>query len=195
MRYNNHIFKTFFLSVLIALIFSACEYQDIRNASYPDNLIYMPTAKNGVYIINLATTDSVSPATFGSTYQYKIDVPNNQFIIPLGVYLSGVKTQAGFSVSVALNTDTVTSLLSQATYAGYEVLPTTNLKFLNKVDFGKNQQDVTLNLTIDYDYLKANLTKKYLLAVTVSSVDVQTNTKLSTTIISLNLQFLSTATH
>ena len=195
MRYNNHIYKTFFLSVLIALIFSGCEYQDIRSATYPDNQIYMPAAKNGVYIINSATPDSVSPATQGSAYRYKIDVPNNQFIIPLGVYLSGVKAQAGFSVSIALNTDTITSLLSQVTYAGYDVLPPANLKIPNNVDFAKNQQDATFNITIDYDFLKANFTKKYLLAITVSSVDVQANSKLSTTIINLNPQFLSTATH
>ena len=195
MKYYNHFFIPFFLSVFIAFIFSGCDYQEIMSATYPENHIYMPTAKKGVYILNSATPDSVSPVTQGAAYQYMLDIPKNQFIIPMGVYLSGVNEQPAFSVSVAMNADTITSLLSQLAYAGYEVLPSTYLKFSNKVDFAKNQQDASFNITIDYDYLKANLTKKYLLAVTVSSVDVQTNKKLSTTVINLNPHFLLTATH
>ena len=52
MKRANINIKKAFLLFLCGVVMTACGYEEIVSMDYPDSKIYLPTAVNGIYVIN-----------------------------------------------------------------------------------------------------------------------------------------------
>ena len=86
MKRANIDIKKAFLLFLCGVIMTACGYEEIVSMDYPDSKIYLPTAVNGIYVINDIPSSSTAVPTPGNTYSFKIDTENNAFNVALAVY-------------------------------------------------------------------------------------------------------------
>ncbi len=173
-----------------SLLFTSCKKdQVVQDANYPAQQIYLPSAVEnnspaGVYNINAL-------AVPGQSFRYVVDVANNKLSIPLGVYRSGVSVSGAIPVNIAINTDTVNTLITKGSLpVGTELLPNDKYTFTPTITIADNQgvEKFSLDLT-DLNFLLANATKKYAIALGVSSPQVATS-KLGTTVILLDPAFL-----
>jgi coproporphyrinogen III oxidase-like Fe-S oxidoreductase len=61
--------------------------EEIVSMDYPDSKIYLPTAVNGIYVINDIPSSSTAVPTPGNTYSFKIDTENNAFNVALATFI------------------------------------------------------------------------------------------------------------
>ena len=72
-----------------AIMMVSCEYQtDVRPATYPDQLIYMPAAVSGNFVINDIAKRIGDPTVPGQPFRYVVDTVARKFNVPLAVYRS-----------------------------------------------------------------------------------------------------------
>jgi hypothetical protein len=169
-----------------ALMLTSCEYQKIADDTYPPQLIYMPAAVYGNFVINTVALPIGSVPTPGNTYRYLVDTLARQFIVPLGVYRSGINNDGAFTVDIAVNTDTITKLQAVAGKlpAGTLLLPSTEYSIESSVEMKDGQEIASFDLKINLDLLVTNYPgKNYAIGVSVSSDSRPTNPKFATTII------------
>jgi len=190
----NHSFKLLIVIISTLTLISSCNYQEITNAEYPDQLIYMPTAKSGIFLID-KVSEKVGNTTPGYTYRYLIDVEKGNFAVPLSVYRSGIDNKGAFSVDIRANTDTIAQL--QALLGKLPdntlLLPTDSYKLVSSTEMKDGSEIATFNLTIDIDFLNKNQGKIFALGVTISSSARKSNKSLATTIVVINTTFLKPA--
>jgi len=195
----NNLFKKdrsifFLLSILSVLLFS-CEYEtQVRDAEYPDQLIYMPAAanNNGIFVINDITRKIGELPIEGSPYRYVVNVEDRQFVIPLSVYRSGVNNKGGFNVDIAVDTDTISKLIANGNLADtILVLPQDKYSIDDFVNIPDGEEIGKFNLKIDFDFLLNNYPHNvYALGINISSTERETNPKLSTTIIVIDTKIM-----
>lgn len=177
-------FSTTFRFVLTCfgcgLLLSACKYEELAKADYPQQILYMPTAKNGLFAINSVSTTGA--------YRFMVDVASKKVIIPLGVFRGGVSTDGDVPVTITVNADTISKLISTSALAGTAMLPADKYVLPTSVTVPGGQESAAFNLSIDLDYLRvrANLTQKLALAVSIASPQVIVNPLLKTTLISFD---------
>jgi hypothetical protein len=174
----------FFLGA--ALMFTSCEYQKIADDTYPPQLIYMPAAVYGNFVINTVALPVGSVPTPGYTYRYLVDTLARQFIVPLGVYRSGINNDGAFNVNIAVNSDTITKLQNVAGKlpAGTLLLPSTDYSVAPSVEMKDGQEIASFDLKINLDLLITNYPgKNYAIGISVSSDSRPVNPKFATTII------------
>lgn len=160
-------------------LFSSCRYDELAPATYPQQIIYMPTAKNGLYTI-------ASIPVAGTTYRFTIDQTGKKVSIPLGVYRGGVSTDGDVPVTITASADTVTKLISTSALAGTAALPAGKFEVPTSVTIPNGLESASFNLSIDLDYLRANPTQKLALGVSIASDRTTVNPLLKTTIISFD---------
>ncbi|RIV27168.1 PKD domain-containing protein [Fibrisoma montanum] len=171
------------VSLGCGLLLSACAYEELPEADYPQQLLYQPTARNGVYTIN-----SLPPAT--GTYRFSVNLADKKLIIPLSVFRGGVSTAGEVAVTVTANADTVARLITANALPGTAPLPTDKFVLPNTLNLGDGDQSVPFDLRIDLDYLRANTGQKLAVGVTIASAQTPVNPALKTTIISLDPSIL-----
>lgn len=186
----NHSYKikAFIGVVTLAFNFSSCEYKDVRDAEYATQKIYMPTAANAIN--GLYTIDQV--AVPGQDYMYTVDLAQKKLNIPLGVLRSGVTADGVVNVSIASKTDTLIKLIAadKLPMATNSILPDNKFTFTPSVNIASGQDLALFNVAVDLDYLLDNPTKRYAIAITISSPNVEVNTKLNTTVIVIDPKML-----
>lgn len=160
------------------LLLSACKYEDLAKADYPQQILYMPTAKNGLFTIN-----SVSAT---GTYRFTVDLTGRKVIIPLGVFRGGVSADGDVPVTIAANADTVSKLISASVLVGTTLLPADKFVLPASVTIPGGQESAVFNLSIDLDYLRANPAQKLALGVGIASPQIKVNPLLKTTLISFD---------
>jgi len=190
---KNIIRYTKLMTIVLIAALTSCEYQDIADADYPDQLIYMPAATNGIFYINTVPTPNITNPTPGNNYRYKIDEANNKFIVPLSAYRSGVNNKGSFTVDIVVNNDTISQLLTTgALPSGTLQLPSDKYSISSSVEMKNGEELAPFDLSIDLSFLKANSPgKNYAIAVTISSDARETNPALATTIIVIGTDILS----
>ncbi|WP_080058405.1 PKD domain-containing protein [Spirosoma aerolatum] len=161
-----------------SLLLSSCTYEELAKASYPQQIIYMPTAKNGLFTINSISTSG--------TYRFTVDLTAKKIIVPLGVFRGGVSADGDVPVTIAANADTVSKLISTSALIGTMALPTDKFELPNSIIIPNGQESAVFNLTIDLDYLRANPTQKLAVAVGIASAQTPVNPLLKTTVISFD---------
>ena len=95
----------------LIMILSSCEYETIMDADYPDQQVYFPAAQEGIFVIDNVPVPTLAVPTPGNTYKFTVDLEAKKFSIPLGIYRSGVDNKGSFTVNIAVDTDTVSTLL------------------------------------------------------------------------------------
>ena len=172
---------------------ASCQYKEIANAAYPDQKIYMPSSYNGVFAVNNVALP-VGNTTPGNTYRYTVDMAARKFIVPLGVYRSGINNDGAFTVNVAVNTDTITKLLttlSPKLPVGTVLLPATAYSTVSTVEMKDGEETAIFNFSINLDFLITNFPgKNFAIGVTISSAARVTSKGLGTTVLLLGTDMM-----
>lgn len=162
----------------ICLLASGCQYEELAKASYPQQIIYMPAAKNGLFSI-------ASIATSGA-YKFTVNVEQKKLIIPLSVYRGGVSVDGDVSVTIAANADTISRLISSSALVGTAMLPADKFVLPPSVTIQAGRNTAPFDLSIDLDYLRSNPGAKLAVGVSIASPQTSVNPLLKTTVISLD---------
>lgn len=178
---------------VIAISLVSCEYKEYAEADYPDQLIYMPAAKNGNFVIDNVNLPIGSVPTSGNTYRYVVDTVNRKFNIPLAVYRSGINNNGGFKVDISVNTDTITKLIAVTGKlpVGTVILASDKYSIGTSVDIIDGEETGSFDLSIDLDFLLNSYPGGiYAIGIGVSSTSRKSNPLLSTTIIVINTKMM-----
>ena len=183
--------KTLLLLFAMVLTFSACEQgTPIRDADYPDQVIYLPASVPGWFVLNSVAKRIGDTPVPGSTYRYKVDLENRKFIVPLGVYRAGVDNIGAFSVFIEVNNDTINDIIAAGDTV-ITLLPSSQYTMVNSVDMPDGEELAKFDLLIDLDFLRDNYpTGVYALGVSISSPDRETNPDLSTAIVVIHTKIV-----
>jgi len=177
--------KLLIVFIGVGILMASCEYQKIADAPYPDQLIYMPAATYGNFLINTVALP-IGNTTPGNTYRYVVDLTARKFTIPLGVYRSGVNNDGGFTINIAVNTDTITKLqaITGKLPVGTLLLPADKYSTVSSVEMIDGKELAKFDFNVDLDFLVANFpAKNYAIGVGISSTARKTNPLFATTII------------
>jgi len=176
--------KLLFMLFAIALTVSSCDFTTpIRDAEYPDQLIYLPAAVQGPFAIDDVAKRIGDAPVEGSTFRYVVDNDSREFIVPLGVYRSGINNAGAFSVDIEPNSDTITDLIAAGDTV-ITILPESEFTLDNAVDMPNGEELAKFDLVVDLDFLLDNHpTGVYAIGVSISSPDRETSPGLGTAVI------------
>lgn len=174
------------------IAFNSCEYKEIADADYFDEVIYMPAAIHNPYMINTVPEKRGDTPTPGYPVRYKTDATNNQFNVLLGVYRSGVYSKGSFNVDVIVRTDTIQRLIDASGLpAGTEILPSDKYSIVSSVNMKDGEDLAKFDLVVDMNFLReGNPDKIYALAVEISSDARETNPDFATTLIVIETKIM-----
>lgn len=189
--------KTIRIYLLLLCMIAAlpsCDYETgIRDAEYPDQVLYMPAAyPNGLFVIDDITKVIGTLPFEGSIYRYKIDLENRQFIVPLSAYRGGIDNNGDVSVDISISSDTVTNLNNKNSL-GYSLLliPEDKITITDKTTIKNKEEIAIFDLKIDLDFLLSNFAdQNYGIGVNISSKDRDVNPKLSTAVVIINARIM-----
>lgn len=173
------------------MMITSCSYQEITDAEYPDQLIYMPAAKSGIFLID-KVDEPIGNTTPGSTFRYKIESEMGRFVVPLAVYRSGIDNKGGFIVDIQVNADTIAQLqaMQEILPENTLLLPIDKYTLVPSVVMKDGSEIATFELSIDLDFLRQNHGKVFAMGISVSSSSRKSNKSLTTTIVVVNTSFL-----
>ncbi len=176
------------LLVVSCVMLSCKKYQDIRDANYSAQTIYLPAAVEGNSVNGIYRVNAV--AAIGQVFRYVADITGKKLNIPLGVYRAGVDTKGSIDVNIAANTDTVNKFIVANRFpAVTELLPAANYTLTPSVNIADEEGYKEFTLSVDLNFLLANLTKKYAIGVTISATQQKAGA-VSTTVIYIDPAFL-----
>lgn len=184
---TSQILRFFFVCYGFGLLLTACKYQEIANASYPQQILYMPTARNGLFNIASISTSG--------TYRFTVDLTAKKVIIPLGVFRGGVSADGDVPVTITANADTINKMISTSALVGTALLPADKYVLPSTVTVPGGQESASFALAIDLDYLRANPAQKLAVAVGIASSQINVNPLLKTTIITFDPTILKPTTN
>lgn len=180
------------LVVVIGLLFmiSSCVYNEIVDADYLDQTIYMPAATYGV-IYDVSDVSDVPPdhPTSGKPYRYQIVESSIELIVPLGVYRAGVDTKGGFMVEITVDADTLATLIADGAFDDFSGtsdvhnLPLGTYSLPGNVSLSSGDDVGMFDLVIDLGFLRENSDEAFALGVSISSTEREVNPDLSTTVV------------
>lgn len=168
----------------IVLTFSACEPgTPLRDADYPEQVIYLPAAVGGWFEISDIARRIGDPPFPGNPSRYVIDLENRQFIVPLGIYRAGIDNIGAFTVNIEVNHDTIDDIIAAGDTV-ITLLPEGQYTMVNSVNMPDGEELAKFDLVIDLDFLRNNFPSEvYALGISISSPDRETNPDLSTAIV------------
>ena len=173
------------LSGIMLSLFSCWDDVPYREAEYPEQLIYMPTAyhNNGQRVINDINRIRGELPIEGNPYKYVLDLEKREFRVPLAVYRSGINNDGAFTVNISVNTDTIATINEKRTDK-YVVIPSDKYSLVNTVEMKDGEEIAKFDLIVDLDFLRDNFPDKlYAIGVNISSDQRSANPKRSTTIV------------
>lgn len=186
----------------MVLLTGSCKQELIRDAPYPEQLIYMPTATYNNYTIDVVPAARGSVPTPGFPTRFTVDTLTRKFNVLLAAYRSGITMEGGFKIDVSVNNDTINKLLAIAGQLPLGTLPVGTLplpanKFTlpTSIEMIDGQDIAKCDMAVDLDFLRSNYQappggQLYAVAVTVSSSARKTNPKFATTIIVINTKIM-----
>jgi PKD repeat protein len=184
-------FKMMSFLFLLTLFVTSCKYENIVDVNYPDGLLYLPAAVNGVYTIEKLTQKNLATPTPGSLYQYQVNKEANRFEVPLGVFRSGVNPGGKINVDVEVNPSAVSELIANHTLTNTEILPADKYVISHPVlSMAAGADHAVFNISVDLAFLRQQVPQKYAFGVSISSTDQNVNPKLSTIVVLIDTKIL-----
>jgi hypothetical protein len=185
-------FRVLMIVVSITVPLASCEYYtDIRDAEYPDQKIYMPAAYGGNFVINDIPKRIGDPVTPGQPFRFVVDMTGRVFNVPLSVYRSGINNNGSFTVDIASNPDTISSLITAGKLVNTLVLPAESYSVVSSVEMLDGEEISSFNLEVDLDFLLSGYpTGIYAIGVGISSSEREVNPKLATTIVVIDTKIM-----
>jgi PKD repeat protein len=162
----------------------SCDYSvEPREASYPDQKIYLPAAYGGGQFVidNIAGRRGDVPIE-GHTYRYEVDVTQREFRVPLSVYRAGVDNNGSFTVSIHANTDFIATLNGGRTENNQLLLIPSDQYSIsaNSVELNDGESFAPFELIVNLDFLRENTPDKiYAIGVEITSEQRERNPNLS----------------
>lgn len=193
MKKFKHTLISGLIFMAMTLFIASCNYQEIADGDYPDQVIYMPAANYYPFHINELPKTYGSTPTPGYPERFKVDLPGKKFNVLLGVYRSGVDEKGTFNVSIAVNTDTIAKLLAAGNVlpAGTELLPADKYTVPASVVVNNGELVGKFDLAVDLDFLMNSYPdKKYAIGVGISSAEREVNKKLATAIVVIDTKIM-----
>lgn len=180
------------ISFGLAIMMISCEYEtDVRNATYPDQVIYMPAAVGGNFMINDISKRIGDPTVPGQPFRYVVDSVGRIFNIPLSVYRGGINNDGGFTVDIAVNSDTINKLIAAGKLLNTILLGSDKYSIISSVNMLDGKETASFNLVVNLDSLRKNFPSKiFALGVGISSTQRATNPKLGTTIVVIDTKIM-----
>lgn len=180
--------KLFPVMISALFLLNACEYQSVVDASYPEQTIYLPIARTGIYSINNLSTEN-------APFRYEVDTLNKKLFIPIGIYRSGVNNKGDLVVNIQINNDTVLKLISDESLkasgsSSISILPEEEYALPATIQVEDGKENVIVKLAIELPFLLANPDKLFALGITISGKNVKVNPKLNTTVLLLDTKFI-----
>ena len=183
MKYIIHLF-------ILTIIATACtKYQELADANYPEQIIYMSTA-GSIYPVSKNPPGTWEVPTQGNPYRFRVDSNANQVIIPLGVLRGGIDYNGIVAVEIKNNTDTVNTLISQGALSA-ELLPASAYSIPTSVTLPDKQNSAAFDVVIDRNFLQHHIGTSYALGVSIASKDRKTNPDKETTIVVIDANILT----
>lgn len=182
--------KLLIIFPVVALIFVSCEYQEIADADYPEQVLYMPSAIKGVFKIDNVPQRVEFLPTPGQAYNFYIDSENNKFVVPLSVYRAGIRRSGKVTADISINTDTVSQIIGDLVPAKTGILPASQFSIPASVDVPDGSELGPFSIQIDLEYLKSFADTIFATGVGISSSGAEVNPKLSTTVIVIYTKLL-----
>ena len=187
-EYHIRLKQCLALCVLIAGFFS-CDYQELADADYPNQMVYLPVAANGIYTLNKATEEG------SKIFKYELDLENNRLIVPLAVYRSGTNNKGTIQVDVLIDNDTIRQLINSGDLIddqgkNLELIPAEQYTISPSVELKDGEGWQSITLTINLNYIATQTNKRLALGVAIEGKEVSASPKLGTAIIEINTNFL-----
>lgn len=168
------------LAALTAALSSCSKYREYAPAEYPEPLLYIPAALDGVWNIDADNDRS------------DLDADGRKLLIHLGVAVSGLERKA-FPVELAYSRSTVNRMIDDGTFpVGVLPLPDGVCSMPESVEIAADATSALFDLAVNVNYLKDPefIGRKFAVAVKISSETVQTNPDLETLVILIDPSFL-----
>lgn len=186
-RIGNSIRGAWVLGCL-TLAVASCEYKEIADADYPEQVIYMPAAKSGIY-----TVDEIAESD--APFRYEIDLSAQKVIIPLAVYRAGIHNKGSISAAIEADRDTVSRLIGSGDLTGEdgrtaELLPEGKYTLPESVRIADGAETAKIPLAIDLPFLLEQVGKRFAIGVKLLHADVKINESLNTVIVNFSSDFL-----
>jgi PKD repeat protein len=175
------------------LIINSCEYKYIADAPYPDQLIYMPAAIYNPFTIDAVPVRRGDTPTPGMVSRFTTDTVSRQFKVHLGVYRSGVTNEGSFDVNVAVNSDTISDLITAGTVlpAGTRLMTSEDYTIVSSVNVPDGADVTPFDLIVNLDTLRNIYPNgKLSLGITISSEARKTNPSYATTLVLIDTKFM-----
>jgi PKD repeat protein len=186
----KRLYRLLLLFAVLGTIVSGCE-QDIADADYPEQTVYLPLSRGGIYTVN----DTTAPGNpFG---RYLLDVENSQLLIPIGIYRSGIDCSGAVTVDLEANNDTVQALIDGGGFVQSgktpEIMPVEAYSFPASVTIEPGKDYAVFNLAIELPFIQANLSKRYALAIRIAGSSKQVSEQYNTAVIDFDARFVGAA--
>lgn len=183
-------FKIVLFLVCVTILGISCEYEDYAEADYPDQMLYMPAAINGLFVIDALPERVDFLPTPGMAYDFEVNESANKFIVPLSIYRAGIERSGKVTVTIAVENDTLNDLISAGTLSSsVGVLPSAEYSLPSSVDIADGDELGVFNLEIDLDFLKSNPDTVLAVVVGISS-STAVNPKYDKTVIVIHTHIL-----
>ena len=165
--------KSLLLSVVTTILLLSCNKKDIFvDASYPDQQIGIAQAAvatlgpgaNGVY--------RVAANRVGGDFKFKVDIPASKVNISMGIIRSGIKLDGAIEANLVIaGEDTINTLKAPGLVmpTTTEILPAAAFTLPPTVTVQNGKATGEFNLALDLNFLVANITRKYAVAIGLSS--------------------------
>ena len=188
---NNikNVMKILLLSCITSLVTTSCEYKEVADAEYSDQILYMPGAKSGIYRVNEISQNN-------APYRYRLDMENKKVIVPLGIYRAGVNNKGNVNVDIIIENQIVQEFIAggeltdEESGLTSEILPQDKFSVPSSVQIKSGEEKATFDLAIDLQFLLDNLHKRYATAVKIINSNIKINEALSYLVIDFDTDFL-----
>lgn len=181
-------FLQLLLLTFIVVFSTSCEYDEIRDADFLAQKIYLPSAIDDIFLLN-DTSPTVGP------YRYELDLENNKVLIPLGVYRTGINNNGNITVDIVVNNDTVNKIIASGDVIdsngqNLELIPETAYTLPTSISIANGQELAIMKLAIDLDYIAGQSNKRLAIAVSIASNQVEVDSKKGLAVLEMNTRFL-----
>ena len=200
MKYiQNKLTRLFLLFFVIGIVLS-CQYQEVGDAVYPSQKIYLPAAVSKIYMLNDTNqwkVDKDMETSFPISFKYKLDLNEKKLIVPLGVYRSGVNNDRDIIVEFTVNNFNIDSIMQELIDAGainsktFDVIPNDVISFESEARIKDGESGVANDIKFDIPYILMQKDKFLVVGIQISSSDAEVTQELNRIIIVIDTEFVA----
>lgn len=166
----------------------ACGYQEVADADYMPQQIYIPAASEGVYVVDDIAPDH-GPA------RYKLDLDSRKLKIPLSLYRSGIDNNGVVNASLVISPDSVNKLIAEEKLLDDDgtspvLFPADKIAIPSMVTIPDGSGEGRFVMDVDLDFLMANPRTRYVVGIELQEADRNIVQTLNYMVVEVNTRFV-----